>query len=244
MKRIHHTPIPGQFPGTSLFPLAVRGGLRDPMPAPATDGLRELLEDRPEYIRRVSAALKSDYTRDILDGAAGAMMLGRDAEVLIPFFEEVIEDCKQEQIWEVIEPDEGCTLASTLCMIRIDLLIALREIGSPQGLPLALQSLSDQDDSYHTFGLDVIEAIGPAAADAIPHLVEYICLDAPADLTADHHQYRHGLRLDACYALGAIQSMESLVWLWRITASDLSMDVRDAARRTANDLVASGVFRQ
>lgn len=224
--------------------LAVRGGLRDPMPAPATDGLTELLEDRSEYIRRVSAALKSDYTRDILDGSEGVIMLGGDAEVLIPIFEEVIEDCKQEQIWEVIASVEGCTLASTLCMIRINLLIANAEIGSPSGLPLALQSLSDEDDSYHPFALDVIESIGPGAADAIPHIVDYICIDAPADLTADHYQYRHGLRLDACNALGAIGSMDSLVWLWRIVYSDLPMDVREAARGTANRFVESPAFQR
>jgi len=47
----------------SLMLLAASGVLRAPMPAPATDDLTEMLDDRAEYIRRVSVALRSGYGR-------------------------------------------------------------------------------------------------------------------------------------------------------------------------------------
>ena len=224
--------IPGQFPGTSLLLLAVRGGLRDPMPAPASCALTVMLEDRDEFIRRVAAALWSDYTRDILDGASAAAMLGTYGEVLIPVFEKIVEDCKQEHIWDVIEPLQGCTLESTLCVIRIDILIAIKAISALHGLPLALQALADEDYCYHTFAIDVIKAIGPAATDAVPNLVGYIYSNEPAGLPVDHHQYRRDLRHEACEALGAIGSVEAFAGLQRIVADSIvPVDVRDAAIR-------------
>ena len=224
--------IPGQFPGTRLLLLAVRGGIRDPMPEPASGDLTTVLEDRAEYSQHVAAALRSDYTWDVLDGAAGAAMLGNDGDGLVPLFGQIMDDCQRVDNWHVIERVEGVSLQSTLCMIRVDLLIALREMGSPRGLPLAVEALSDRDDAYHTFAIDLIKAIGPAATDAVPNLVQYICAAEKSGQPADHHQYRRGLRRDACEALGAVGSREALAELRRIDASKLPTEVRDAARQT------------
>jgi len=224
------TNVPGQFAGSSMMVLAVRGSLH-PMPEPATEDLTELLEDQDEYRQRISNALQSPYTRDILDGAIAAAMLGPEGKIFIPLFEEIIDDCHRGKNWHVIEPVDGVTLQSTLFMIEVNLLIAIKEIGSSLGLPLARRALSDQDDSLHTFALDAIKAIGPKATEAVPDLLSYIQADEPIGLSNDHFEYRRSLRREACVALGAIGSMEAISSLRIVTQSDVPKCVRDSAER-------------
>jgi HEAT repeat protein len=221
--------VPGQFRGSAMMVLAVRGRLSDPMPPPVTGNLTEMLEDQAEYLRRAKAALKSPYTRDILDGAVAASMLGPDGEDLIELFADILADCHDIDIWTVIEPVEGVTLESTLFMIEVDLLIAMKEIGSPLGLPLARRALSDHDDGLHTFALDAIKSIGPAATDAVPDLLKYIQTAEPTGLPSDHFEFRRSLRRDACETLGMIGSPEALSSLRSVAHENVPTDIRDAA---------------
>jgi len=222
--------VPGQFAGSSMMVLATRGSM-NPMPEPASEDLTELLEDQDEYQRRISNALQSPYTRDILDGAIAASMLGSDGENLIPLFGEIIDDCHQEKIWQILEPVDGVTLQSTLFMIEVNLLIAIKEIGSSLGLPLVRRALSDQDDSLHTFALDAIKAIGPNATEAVPDLLHFIQADEPTGLSDDHFEYRRSLRREACVVLGAIGSVEAISSIHILTQSDVPECVRDSAER-------------
>ena len=220
--------VPGQFETTDWFTLAVRDGVTNPIPA--TGDLFEWAGNPDEYFQSTEIFLRSPYTRDILDGAIAAAMLGsHDGEELILLFEGIIDDCHDSQRWKIIEPVEGCTLESTLFMIEIDLLLALKEIRSPMGLPLALRALSDSEDGLHTFAIDVIKNVGPNATDAIPDLVRYIESEEPAGLPKDHFDYRRSLRCDACEVLGAIGTPEAVSSLRKVIEGPLPLEVREAA---------------
>lgn len=220
--------VPGQFETTGWFTLALRDGVTKPIPA--SGDLFEWAENPDEHFQSTEIFLRSPYTRDILDGAiAAAMVQPNDGEELIPLFKEIIDECHSPERWMIIEEGSSAGLADTLFMIEIDLLLALIEIRSPMGLPLALRALSDSDDGFHGVALDVIKAIGPAA-DAVPDLVRYIESDEPPGLSKDHFDYRRRLRCEACETLGTIGSADSMSSLLRVAEGPSAFEVRDAAR--------------
>jgi HEAT repeat protein len=227
MSEQHRINLPGQFAKSAMMVLAIRGKVTDPLPAPTTADLTGAMND--EYKNCAAAALTSAYTRDILDGATAAMILGPDAEDLILLFEEIIADCHDIEKWTVLEAVAGVTLESTLFMIEVDLLMAVEEIGSPLGLSLALRALSDQEDGLHVFAIDAIKSIGPAAAEAVPNLLQYIQAFEPTGLSNDHREYRRTLRRNACEALGVIRSPDGLTGLLQVAEGGMPLDVRLAA---------------
>ena len=230
--------VPGQFETTDWFALAVRDGVTNPIPA--SGDLFEWADNPDDYFQTTEHFLRSPYTRDILDGAiAAAMVQPNDGEELIPLFTEIIDDCHNPERWKIIEEGSSAGLADTLLRIEIDLLLALKEIRSPMGLPLALRPLSDSEDGVQGFALDVIKAIIPAAVDAIPDLVRYIESDEPAGLPKDHFDYRRSLRCDACEVLGAIGSPEAIASLSQVIEGELPVDVREAAIRAIGQFDSS-----
>lgn len=228
--------VPGQFETTGWFTLAARGDIADPIPAPASGDLSEW-SDPDEHFQRTEHFLRSPFSRDILDGAIAAGMLSsHDGEELIPLFEELVDDCHNAEGWKIIEDGTSAGLSDTLFMIEFDLLLALKEIRSPLGLSLALRALSDTEDGFHGVALDVINAIGPRATEAVPTLLKYIESDEPAGLSKDHFDYRRSLRCDACVVLGEINSPEAVSSLWKVIERNLPVDVREAARKAIDDL--------
>ena len=160
------------------------------------------------------------------------MLRSHGGDKLIRLFDEIIADCHVPERWTVIEPVEGCTFESTLFMIEFDLLLALKEIGLPLGLPLALRALSDSDDGLHGVAIDAIKAIGPSATEAVPDLLKYIETNEPAGLSEDHFDYRRSLRRDACGGLAAIGSAKELS---KLAKGKLPFDVREAAQKAFDE---------
>lgn len=222
--------VPGQFETTAWFPLAVVSNIEDPIPA--RGDLARWAENPDEHFQTTEHFLRSPFSRDILDGAVAAGMLGaHDGEKLIPLFGEIIDDCHDTEKWKIIEDGMTAGLSDTLFMIEFDLLLAMKQIGSPLGLPLALRALGDSEDGFHGVALDVIKAIGPAA-DAVPDLVRYIEANEPSGLSKDHFEYRRTLRYEACESLGTIGSADAMSSLLRVAEGPSPPDVRENASRT------------
>lgn len=205
MNHLSHVSVPGQFDGSSIMVLAVRGGIGNVMPIPATGDLTKCA-NTAEYRRRVAAALTSAYTRDILDGAIAAGLPGLDGDELVPLFGDIIDTCHAPEEWTVIEPVAHVTLESTLLVIEIDLLRAVARIGSAKGMPVARRALSDPETALHPFAIDALRSIGPEASDAVPDLRQYVQRQLSEDLPTDEKNYCHRLKRSAARAIQEIEA--------------------------------------
>ena len=68
MSQHSNVSVPGQFDGSSIMVLAIRGGISDPMPNPAMDDLSELLEDRIDkftILRRSAELVFGEANRSV-----------------------------------------------------------------------------------------------------------------------------------------------------------------------------------